>query len=358
MRTDDFDFALPPELVSQAPTSVREHSRLLVLNRSTSQITHRRFADLIEFLQPGDLLVLNDSRVLRARLRGSKNSGGAKIEMLLFMETELNLWWTLLRPGKRVHIGTEIILQDLEGKKTCVSAVVIEKNREGHYCLKFAGTPNIKNQLDQLGEIPLPPYITRRPQLSPLNDYERYQTVFASVPGSVAAPTAGLHFSNEFLSVIAQRGIQIRHITLHAGLGTFAPVKSDLIENHVMHEEQFELGEETVDAIRRTQEARGRIIAVGTTTVRVLETVAQLNNGALKEFRGATKIFIYPPFQFRVVDALITNFHLPKSTLLMLVSAFAAPNATHGREMVLSAYANTIRERYRFFSYGDAMLLL
>jgi S-adenosylmethionine:tRNA ribosyltransferase-isomerase len=353
MRTTDFDFALPPELIAQQPAPRRDKSRLLVLLRTTGRVEHRNFRDLLEFLRPGDVLVLNNSRVVPARLRGTNAKSGGKFEMLLLEENSQNDWWAMLRPGKNARNGTQIILHDAGGRPTKMIATVAGVNAEGHRRLKFSGTPDIRSELDFLGEIPLPPYIERATQLP--EDAERYQTVFAKPAGSVAAPTAGLHFTEKLLGEIHARGVKICFVTLHVGLGTFAPVKAETLAEHKMHEERFEVGKETVSAVNEAKISGHRVIAVGTTTVRVLESVAARNAGKLEVISGKTSIFIFPPFQFQIVNALLTNFHLPRSTLLMLVSAFAAPG---GREMVLSAYAEAIRERYRFFSYGDAMLIL
>jgi S-adenosylmethionine:tRNA ribosyltransferase-isomerase len=356
MQTTDFDFILPPELIAQSPVPKRDESRLFVLHRTNGRIEHRQFRDLLEFLRGGDILVLNNSRVIPARLRGTNAKTGGKFEMLLLEENAPNDWWAMLRPGKNARIGTQIVLHDSQGKPAKIVATVAEVNKEGHRRLKFSGTTNIKDELDSLGEIPLPPYIERQRQL--LEDKKRYQTVFAQPAGSVAAPTAGLHFTEKLLDEIRARGVRIYFVTLHVGLGTFAPVKTEALAEHKMHEERFEIGEETVHAVNEAKKSGNRVIAVGTTAVRVLESVAAKNAGKLNVFNGKTDIFIFPPFQFQIVDALLTNFHLPCSTLLMLVSAFAAPGEIRGREMVLSAYAEAIRERYRFFSYGDAMLIL
>ena len=262
----------------------------------------------------------------------------------------------MLRPGKNARIGTQIVLLNAQGKPTKIIATVAEVNDEGHRRLKFSGIPDISRELDLIGEIPLPPYIERNRQLP--EDQERYQTVFAGPAGSVAAPTAGLHFTKELLDEIRTRGVKICFVTLHVGLGTFQPVKADTLAEHKMHEERFEIGEETIRAINAAKKSGNRVIAVGTTAVRVLESVAGQNSGKHNAGNGKTNIFIFPPHQFQIVDALLTNFHLPCSTLLMLVSAFAAPGEMRGREMVLAAYAEAICERYRFFSYGDAMLIL
>lgn len=351
MRTTDFDFELPPELIAQKPMPARDESRLCVLERQTGQIAHRRFPDLLEYLQEGDVLVLNDSRVIPARLRGLNPETGGRFEVLLLEEVALNNWWAMMKPGKRARVGTRIQILDLQRNATAIEAHVEEVNEEGHRRLSFTHTANILNELDQIGEVPVPPYIERpTPQVE---DRSRYQTVYAHEAGSVAAPTAGLHFTTQLLERVRARGVKVCFVTLHVGLGTFAPVKADRLDEHIMHEERFTVSNESAALIN----AANRIIAVGTTTLRVLESVAQKNNGSIVPGNGRTKIFIYPPFDFKVVDALVTNFHLPCSTLLMLVSAFAAPRETGGREMILRTYAEAVRERYRFFSYGDAMLI-
>ncbi|HEX3857332.1 MAG TPA: tRNA preQ1(34) S-adenosylmethionine ribosyltransferase-isomerase QueA [Verrucomicrobiae bacterium] len=356
MRIADFDFTLPPELIAQQPAPQRDESRLLVLRRNDGRVEHRKFRDFLEFLRAGDVLVLNNSRVIPARLRGVNAKSGGKLEMLLIEENAPNDWWAMLRPGKNARIGTQIILRNTEDVPRKIIATVLELNEEGHRRLKFSGTPDISRELDSLGEIPLPPYIERK-VLQP-EDKERYQTVFAKPKGSVAAPTAGLHFTEKILAEIRARGVKICFVTLHVGLGTFSSVKTETLAAHKMHAERFEVGEEAVRGVNEAKKSSNRVIAVGTTTVRVLESVAAQNNGKLNVYAGKTNIFIFPPFQFQIVDALLTNFHLPCSTLLMLASAFASPEKIRGREMVLSAYAEAIRERYRFFSYGDAMLIL
>ncbi|MSU27922.1 MAG: tRNA preQ1(34) S-adenosylmethionine ribosyltransferase-isomerase QueA [Pedosphaera sp.] len=357
MRTADFDYPLPPELIAQAPAPTRDGSRLLVLHRTDSRTEHRQFRELPDYLRAGDVLVLNNSRVLRARLRGHKPSTGGQLELLLVEEVAPNEWWTLLRPGKRVRVGAEIQLRTNGGVASLVRAVVLEKNDEGHCRVRFKGTPNILDELESHGEIPLPPYIERA---AGTEDDTRYQTVFAQPTGSVAAPTAGLHFTPALLDALRARGVQIHFVTLHVGLGTFLPVKADNLADHVMHEERFELPADTAVAINTAKREGRRVIAVGTTTVRVLESAAALStfNFQLSASQSRTRIFIHPPYEFRVVDALLTNFHLPQSTLLMLVSAFAATGELRGRELMLATYAEAVRERYRFFSYGDAMLLL
>jgi S-adenosylmethionine:tRNA ribosyltransferase-isomerase len=358
MRTADFDFALPPELIAQQPAPKRDESRLLVLQRANASVEHRKFRDLLEFLRAGDVLVLNNSRVIPARLRGANAKTAGKFELLLLEETATNDWWAMLRPGKNARIGTQIVLHDSAGKATNLLATVLEVNDEGHRRLNLSGTPDVSRELDSIGEIPLPPYIERANATELVGDKERYQTVFAKPAGSVAAPTAGLHFTPELLEQIRALGVKVCFVTLHVGLGTFQSVKAETLDAHKMHEERFEIGEETVRAVTEAKSSGHRVIAVGTTSVRVLESVAAQNHGKLNVFKGKTRIFIHPPYDFKIVDALLTNFHLPCSTLLMLVSAFAAPGELHGREMVLAAYAEAIRERYRFFSYGDAMLIL
>ncbi len=380
VRTTDFYFNLPLELIAQFPASQRDTSRLMVLHRDAGHLEHRTFRDLLDYLHPGDVLVLNNSRVIKARLHGVNARTGGAFEILLLEENSLNDWWAMLKPGKRARVRTEIQLT----KK--IRATVTDTNSEGHRRLQFSGSPNILNELAELGEIPLPPYIrrpARGPKISPATtsaspappvpfssaaalDDTRYQTVFATPPGSVAAPTAGLHFTEKLLATLHARGVEIHFITLHVGLGTFAPVKTDTIEAHTMHEERYEISAASARAINRAKREHRRIVAVGTTSVRALESsVLNADSAARKPDQieiqpglRRTKIFIYPPRDFKVVDALITNFHLPGATLLMLVSAFATPGKMEGREKILAAYAEAIRRRYRFFSYGDAMLLL
>lgn len=329
MRASDFDYVLPEELIAQTPLPCRDQSRMLVLHRDTGRIEHRQFGDLSKFVGPGDVMVFNDSKVIPARLRPTTHVA----EMLLVEEVAANDWWVMLRPAKRAPIGTHITLSEK------IVATVTEINADGHRRVKFSGVENIVDVLPDLGQTPLPPYIKR---LADANDDDRYQTIFAKRAGSVAAPTAGLHFTSEMLERLGQFGVQTAFVTLHVGLGTFAPVKADNVEEHTMHEERFVVPQETEKKIA----AAKRVIAIGTTSVRVLESTHG-QAGA-----GRTRIFIYPSYEFQVVDALLTNFHLPRSTLLMLVSAFA------GRELVIRAYAEAVRERYRFFSYGDAMLIL
>lgn len=358
MFTRDFHFDLPEDLIAQNPTERRDQSRMLVLNRKTGQIEHRQFCDLPQYLMSGDVLVLNDTRVIPARLRGEKTSGGGRVEVLLVEEITTNEWWVLLRPGKRVRPGVRISIKNPRGEPTGVEVTVVRKNPEGHCHLRFTGVSNILEELDSIGEIPLPPYISRTEDSPGGYDTERYQTVFADHNGSVAAPTAGLHFTKAMLDHIREQQVETCGVTLHIGLGTFAPVKTELVSDHPMHEEKFQLSDSSARRISQGKKNGNRIIAVGTTSLRVLESVAAANNGKLCEVSDKTRLFAYPPYRFQAVDALLTNFHLPQSTLLMLISAFAAPNETRGRDLVLSAYKEAIRERYRFFSYGDAMLIL
>lgn len=357
MRTADFSFDLPPELIAQQPAAKRDQSRLLVLHRASRSVEHRQFRDVLEFFRPGDVLVLNNSRVIQARLRGVNAQTSGAFEILLLEENALNDWWAMVRPGKRARIGTQINMQTSQGEPIAISARVTATNPEGHRRLVFAGAKNILEILDTMGEIPLPLYINRASHQVSATDYERYQTVFAQVAGSVAAPTAGLHFTEQLLSEIRARGVAVQFVTLHVGLGTFAPVKAETLIGHTMHEERYEVTTATARAVNEAKATGRRVVAVGTTSVRVLESVAKEKNGRLVAGGGRTKIFIHPPGEFKIVDALLTNFHLPCSTLIMLVSAFASPGDLRGREIILSAYTEAIRERYRFFSYGDAMFV-
>jgi len=358
VRTADFNFDLPPELIAQKPASRRDLSRLLVLRRDSEAIEHRKFCNLVEYLSPGDVLVLNNSRVIAARLRGRNTRSGGKFEILLLEENKPNDWWAMLRPGKRASVGARIQIQDRHGQPANLQADVIEVNAEGHRRLLFRGMPDILETLPLIGEVPLPPYIARRDGNDMAEDRCRYQTVYADPAGSVAAPTAGLHFTESLLSQIRSLGVQVCFLTLHVGLGTFAPVKAEMVARHVMHEERFDLPAETAAAVSSAKGGGRRVFAVGTTTVRVLESIATQNAGSVLPGAGRTSVFIYPPYAFQIIDGLVTNFHLPRSTLLMLASAFAAPGGLSGRERVLRAYAEAIKEGYRFFSYGDAMLIL
>ena len=369
MRTSDFDFALPAELIAQEPAAERDQSRLLIIYRESRQLEHRQFSELGDYLREGDVLVMNNSRVIPARLRGHNLKSGGQFEILMLEENGINDWWVMLRPGKRARLGTRIILRESQGKAVEIVATVVETNAEGHRRLVFSGVGNIVEALDQIGEVPLPPYINRQNGAPAEEDKRRYQTVYADAVGSVAAPTAGLHFTNAMLDRLRSKGAQICFVTLHVGLGTFAPVKSETLANHVMHEERYEITQSTARAISSAKAEGRRVLAVGTTTTRVLESAAEFAPVASSSVdrteqvlitagRNRTKIFIYPPYRFKVIDGLLTNFHLPRSTLLMLVSAFATPGETHGREIILSAYREAISQRYRFFSYGDAMLLI
>jgi len=358
MRTADFYFDLPPDLIAQQPAAKRDQSRLLVLHRNGNRVEHRQFKHALEYLRPGDVLVLNNSSVIRARLRGANAKTGGAFELLLLEENATNDWWAMMKPGKRATVGTQIEIRRPKSEIRNIHATVTATNDEGHRRLRFSGTDDILFELDALGEIPLPPYIVRDNGANAANDLDRYQTVFANPAGSVAAPTAGLHFTVELLEDIRARGVEIHFVTLHVGLGTFAPVKAETLTDHVMHEERYEVSESVAQAVNEAKASNRRVIAVGTTSVRVLESAAADHPGKIAAGSGRTRIFIHPPYEFKIVDALLTNFHLPCSTLLMLVSAFGSPGQTSGRENILAAYAEAIRERYRFFSYGDAMLLL
>ena len=361
----DFDFFVPPELIAQNPAPQRDTSRLLVLRRTTGDVEHDLFRDLPKFLRRGDLLVLNDSRVIPARLRAAHPKTDRRFEIFLLEKNAADDWWTMMRPAKHARVGTELSLLDGRGQPAAISATVLATNAEGHRRLRFdaraAATQtsfDLETRLDDLGEVPLPPYIKRSAGKSSDEDRARYQTVYAHEPGSVAAPTAGLHFTDALLQALRERGVQVCAVTLHVGLGTFAPVQTARLEEHVMHFERFSVERAVAAQINAAKAEQRRVIAVGTTTVRVLESLAREHDGKVIAGPGRTNIFIHPPFAFRIVDALVTNFHLPRSTLLMLVSAFAAPGGMGGREKVLAAYAQAVQQRYRFFSYGDAMLML
>jgi S-adenosylmethionine:tRNA ribosyltransferase-isomerase len=358
MRTADFDYQLPPKLIAQHPAAQRDGSRLLVLQRAAGHLEHRQFGELPDFLRAGDVLVLNNSKVIPARLRGINARTRGRFEILLLEENAVNDWWVMVRPGKRARVGTRITMLDREGNPTHTQAIVSATNSAGHRRLVFDGPQDIAAALPEWGQVPLPPYIVRTNPQELVLDQERYQTVFAEHAGSVAAPTAGLHFTESLLEKIRARGVGINFITLHVGPGTFAPVKTETLAAHTMHEERYEVSDATARAVNEAKDQRRRVVAVGTTSVRVLESIAARHQGRLVAGDGRTRIFIYPPFEFRIVDALLTNFHLPCSSLLMLVSAFAAPGRVSGRETILSAYAEAIHQRYRFFSYGDAMLIL
>ncbi|CAH1055902.1 tRNA preQ1(34) S-adenosylmethionine ribosyltransferase-isomerase QueA [Paenibacillus pseudetheri] len=341
MNVDAYDFHLPEELIAQTPLSDRSSSRLLLVNKEGGELAHRHFTDITNYFQPGDTLVLNDTRVIPARLFGAKEDTGAKAEVLLLKNLGDDRWEALVKPGKKLKTGAVIIFSDE------LRAVIEDEADMGGRTLRFIYQGIFQEILDRLGTMPLPPYIKET-----LDDRERYQTVYAKHEGSAAAPTAGLHFTKELLDQIEAKGVNIAYITLHVGLGTFRPMSVEKVEEHVMHSEYFVMSQETADTINATKEQGGRIIAVGTTSCRTLETVGrQCEGGPLVECSGWTDIFIYPGYKFSVVNALITNFHLPKSTLVMLVSALA------GREHILAAYEEAIEQKYRFFSFGDAMFI-
>jgi len=341
MKVTDFTFDLPEELIAQDPLEDRASSRLLALNRVTGERSHRHFRDIKEYLKPGDCLVINDTKVIPARLIGEKEGTGAKIEVLLLKRKENDMWETLVKPGKKARPGARIAFGNGE-----LVAEVVDVLEEGNRLIHFEYEGIFEEVLDRLGQMPLPPYITHQ-----LQDKNRYQTVYAKHEGSAAAPTAGLHFTNELLKEIEEMGVKIAHVTLHVGLGTFRPVKVENVLEHHMHSEFYCIEQDAADMINETKEKGGRVISVGTTSTRTLESAAD-ENGHLTAKSGWTEIFIYPGYTFKVIDGLITNFHLPESTLLMLVSALA------GRDHVLAAYEEAVQERYRFFSFGDAMVIL
>ena len=340
MKTSDFYYDLPEELIAQTPLKDRSSSRLMLLDKSSGAISHKHFYDIVDLLNEGDCLILNDTKVLPARLYGVKEDTGAAIEFLLLHKHSLDVWEVILKPGRCAKPGARFVFGNGELK-----AEILDIVNEGNRLVKFYYNGVFEEVLDRLGEMPIPPYITQK-----LEDKNRYQTVYAKNPGSAAAPTAGLHFTPELLEKIKQKGISIGYLTLHVGLGTFRPVKADEITDHKMHSEFYILPQQTADLVNKTKENGGRVISVGTTATRVLET-AGLNGFPLKEATGWTDIFIYPGKSLNVIDALITNFHLPESTLIMLVSAIA------GRENVLNAYNEAVKEKYRFFSFGDAMFI-
>ncbi len=340
LKKSDFYFDLPQELIAQDPLEDRSASRLLVLNRETGAVEHHIFKEITDYLRPGDCLVLNNTKVIPARLLGVKEDTGAAIEILLLKRRDSDVWETLVKPGKKARPGAKIVFGD-----GCLRAEVMDVVEEGNRLIRFDYEGIFEEVLDRLGEMPLPPYITHK-----LQDKNRYQTVYAKYEGSAAAPTAGLHFTEELLSQIGEMGVNIAYVTLHVGLGTFRPVKADNLSEHHMHSEHYQVTQETADLINRTKESGGRVICVGTTSCRTVESAAD-ENGRVQPGCGDTEIFIYPGYRFKVLDCLITNFHLPESTLVMLVSALA------GREQVLAAYQEAVEERYRFFSFGDAMLI-
>lgn len=342
MKKSDFYYNLPEKQIAQTPIEPRDHARMMQINRETGSIEHRHFYNLCDILKKGDLLVMNDSRVLPARLYGEKEENGTFIEFLLLEQKGDKIWEIICRPGKKAKVGTKFIFGN--GR---LLAEVIEVKEDGNRIVKFTCNGNFYTALEEVGQMPLPPYITAK-----LEDKERYQTVYSKEIGSAAAPTAGLHFTKELLEKIKNKGVDTAFVTLHVGLGTFRPVKEDDVLNHKMHSEHFMLPQETVDKIKQTKKNGGRVIAVGTTTCRTLEAVATMNNGNLVASDGYTDIFIYPGYDFKVLDGLVTNFHLPESTLIMLVSAFL------GYDKTMNAYKTAVEDNYRFFSFGDAMCIL
>ena len=340
IKKSDFYFELPEELIAQDPLADRASSRLLVLEKNTGAVEHHTFRDILQYLAPGDCLVLNNTKVIPARLLGTKEETGAAVEVLLLKRREKDVWETLVRPGKKMRPGAKLSFGD-----GLLKAEVLEVVEEGNRLVRFCYGGIFEEVLDRLGEMPLPPYITHK-----LQDKNRYQTVYAKYEGSAAAPTAGLHFTTELLKEIEEMGVHIAYVTLHVGLGTFRPVKEENVLEHHMHSEYYEISQEAADTINRSKVRGGRIICVGTTSARTIESAAD-ENGHLKACSGNTEIFIYPGYRFKMLDCLLTNFHLPESTLIMLVSALA------GRENVLAAYEEAVRERYRFFSFGDCMFV-
>ena len=342
MKKSDFYYDLPEELIAQTPVEPRNSSRMIKIDRKSGDIEHKHFYNLCEYLKKGDLLVLNDSRVLPARIYGEKSDNGTPIEFLLLEQKENMVWEILCKPGKKAKIGTKFIFGN-----GLLEAEIIDVKDDGNRVAKFFCEGNLFAVLDEIGQMPLPPYITQK-----LQDKERYQTVYSRELGSSAAPTAGLHFTKEMLEEIKAMGVNIAYVTLHVGLGTFRPVKEDKVLDHKMHSEHYEMPEETARLINETKQNGGRVIAVGTTSCRTIESVATFNNGEIRPCDGYTDIFIYPGYEFKVLDGLITNFHLPESTLIMLVSAFM------GYENTMNAYKIAVEEKYRFFSFGDSMLIL
>jgi len=339
MNVSEFNYELPEELIAQIPINKRDESKLMILNKEAKTIEHKVFKDILDYLQEGDCLVRNNTKVIPARLYGKKETG-ANVEFLLLNQIEGDVWESIVRPGNKLHVGTKVIFGD-----GILEAEVLDIMPGGTRKVEFKYNGIFNEILDKIGLMPLPPYIHEE-----LKEKDRYQTIYAKYEGSAAAPTAGLHFTEELLEKIKQKGIEIANVTLHVGIGTFRPVKVEKIEEHQMHSEHFYIKQEDVDKINNAKKNRGRIIAVGTTSCRVLESVAD-ENGVLKETEGDTNIFIYPGYKFKCIDGLITNFHLPESTLLMLVSALA------GKDYMLSAYKEAVKEKYRFFSFGDAMII-
>ena len=340
MKTSNFNYNLPENLIAQTPLEKRDHSKLMVLHKDNGKIEHKHFYDILDFINPGDCLILNDSRVLPARIYGIKVGTGAKVEFLLLNQKDKDTWEVLAGPGKKAKPGTSFTFGG-----GLLKANVLEVTDSGNRIVKFICKENFYSVLDKIGQMPLPHYITEK-----LNDKERYQTVYSNYPGSAAAPTAGLHFTQELLEKAKEKGINIGFVTLHVGLGTFRPVKSETIEDHHMHSEHYELSQQTAELINKTKESGHKVFAVGTTSCRTIESVYK-NENAICQSEGWTDIFIYPGYKFNVLDGLITNFHLPESTLIMLVSAFA------GYDNTMNAYKIAVDKKYRFFSFGDAMLI-
>ena len=350
MHINDFDYELPEELIAQKPQKDRDKCRLMVLRRKDNSIEHRHFFDILEYLKEGDCLLLNDSKVIPARLYGIKEGTGARVEFLLIKRIDGDIWETMVRPGKRLKPGDSVLFSDEEGKK--LRAEILDYGEDGTRIVKMEYDGILMERLEEIGSMPLPPYISR-----PSNDEDKddYQTVYCHEEGSVAAPTAGLHFTTELLEKAREKGVKIAFVTLHVGIGTFRPVKCETIENHHMHFEEYSVSEETAEIVNQTILSGGRVISVGTTSTRTAESAACFDEKSgkylLKAGSGSTDIFIYPGYEFKIIESLITNFHLPKSTLMMLVSAL------YDREHILKAYDEAVREEYRFFSYGDAMFI-
>ena len=342
MNISDFDYDLPQELIAQHPSDKRDEARLLVLKKEKHTIEHKIFKDIIDYLNPGDCLVINNTKVLPARLYGTKTDTGIQVEFLLLKRIENDIWEVMVRPGRRLKKGAEVVFGD-----GILKGTILESMKNGNRKVKFEYEGIFNEILDKIGLMPLPPYITET-----LKDNNRYQTVYAKYEGSAAAPTAGLHFTEELLEKIKAKGIEIANVTLHVGIGTFRPVKVENIEEHEMHTEHFYIKQEDVDKINNAKKAGKRVIACGTTSCRVIETIADEKTGMVKACEGDTGIYIYPGYKFKCIDGLITNFHLPESTLLMLVSALA------GKDYIMEAYKEAVKEKYRFFSFGDAMLIL
>lgn len=341
MKVSDFKYELPEELIAQTPIQKRDESRLMVLDRDKKEVKHKIFKDIIEYLKPGDVLVRNNTKVIPARIYGKKETG-ANVEFLLLKNIEGDIWESIVRPGNKLHIGTKVIFGD-----GILKAEILDILPGGTRKVKFEYDGIFNEILDQIGLMPLPPYIHEE-----LKEKDRYQTVYAKYQGSAAAPTAGLHFTDELLQKLEEKGVIIANVTLHVGIGTFRPVKEETVEAHKMHSEHFYIKEEDVDKINKAKEEGRRVIAVGTTSARVLESIADENTGKVKQIESDTKIFIYPGYKFKCIDGLITNFHLPESTLLMLVSALA------GKDFIMGAYKEAVEKKYRFFSFGDAMIII